>query len=163
VSGEATPAIEEAVTVAVPVAVPADAWEPSEDVPLEPELQAYIYDACETYDVPMPLALALIEHESGFDPWVYSADGRNFGLMQINSINYGWLRGAGIEPTGYPGNIEAGVLMLGTLLDKYADPHKALVAYNGGEAGAKRLWDRGIYTSSFSRSVLAAAEQYERE
>jgi hypothetical protein len=138
-------------------------FEPSEDVPLDPELQWYVFDACRAYDVPESLVLALIEHESGFDPWVYSADGCNFGLMQINNINYGWLRESGIEPLRYPGNIEAGVLMLGTLLDKYADPHKALMAYNAGESGAKRLWGQGIYTSAFSRSVLAAAEKYEKE
>jgi soluble lytic murein transglycosylase-like protein len=162
VSEKAASEITEAVTVAAPVVVPVTAaWEPSEDVPLDPEPQRYVYEACEAYDVPEALVLALIEHESGFDP--DASNGTCYGLMQINKVNYGWLREEGIEPLEYPGNIDAGVLMLGNLLGKYADPHKALMAYNAGEAGAKRLWDRGIYTSSFSRSVTAAAERYERE
>jgi soluble lytic murein transglycosylase-like protein len=158
VSGEpAETVIEPAVTVEPSEA----AWTPSEDVPLDPELQVYIHDACETYDVPEPLVLALIEHESGFNP--KASNGTCYGLMQIHRINYGWLREAGIEPLEYPGNIEAGVLKLGNLLDKHAAPHKALMAYNAGESGAKRVWDQGIYTSAFSRSVMRAAEKYEKE
>jgi soluble lytic murein transglycosylase-like protein len=162
VSGNATPEITEAVTVAAPAPeIAAATWEPSEDVPLEPELQVYVHEACEAHDVPEPLVLALIERESGFDP--NASNGTCYGLMQIHRINCPWLREAGIDPLEYPGNIDAGVLMLANLLGKYSDPHKALMAYSAGEGGAKKLWSRGIYTSAFSRSVMRAAERYERE
>lgn len=39
------------------------------------------------------------------------------------------------------------------------DPHKALMAYNYGEAGARSHWNRGTYTSSYSREVAGKQEQ----
>lgn len=37
--------------------------------------------------------------------------------------------------------------------------HKALMAYNYGEAGARSHWNRGTYTSSYSREVAGKQEQ----
>lgn len=114
-------------------------------------------DACEKYNVPYALALAVAECESSFN--LEADSGTCWGVMQIHPINYPRLRENGIEPTEYEGNITAGVFMLGELLDKYTDTHKALMAYNCGETGAKRLWNQGYFTSKYSRKVV---EKYEK-
>lgn len=56
-------------------------------------------------------------------------------------------------------SIDAGTHIIASLLLKYQDPHKALMAYNYGEAGARSHWNRGTYTSSYSREVAGKQEQ----
>lgn len=132
----------------------------TEDVPLPFELQRVMQDACDKYGVPYALALAVAECESSF---ILEADnGTCWGLMQIHPINYPRLRENGIEPTEYEGNIVAGVFMLGELLEKYSDTHKALMAYNCGETGAKRLWNQGYFTSTYSRKVVTNYEKWQQ-
>ena len=132
----------------------------TEDVPLSFDLQRVMQDACDKYGVPYALALAVAECESSF---ILEADsGTCWGLMQIHPINYPRLRENGIEPTEYEGNIVAGVFMLGELLEKYSDTHKALMAYNCGETGAKRLWNQGYFTSTYSRKVVTNYEKWQQ-
>ena len=120
---------------------------------LDNDLWRTMVDQCRTYDVPLALALALAEQESGFNPDAVSMT-NDHGLMQINEINFKWLRDNGIEPLSYEGNIEAGILMLSKAINAHSDYHHALMAYNCGDAGAKKLWDQGIHTSNYSRSIM---------
>lgn len=142
------------------VSVEPDRYILTEDVPLPFDLQRVMQDACIKYNVPYALALAVAECESSF---ILEADnGTCWGLMQIHPINYPRLRENGIEPTEYEGNIVAGVFMLGELLEKYSDTHKALMAYNCGETGAKRLWNQGYFTSTYSRKVVTNYEKWQQ-
>lgn len=129
-------------------------------IPLSSELQESIQKACERYGVPYELALAVAECESNFD--LDADNGTCWGIMQIHPINYPRLRENGIEPTEYHGNITAGVFMLGELLEKYTDTHKALMAYNCGETGAKRLWNEGCMTSTYSVKVVTLSEKWQK-
>ena len=115
--------------------------------------------ACEKYGVPYALALAVAESESSFD--LEADSGTCWGVMQIHPINYPRLRENGIEPTEYEGNITAGVFLLGELLEKYTDTHKALMAYNCGETGAKRLWKEGYVTTDYSVKVVTLSEKWQ--
>lgn len=130
------------------------------EIPLSEELQYAMQDACKEYNVPYSLALAVCETESSFR--TDAKNGNCIGLMQINAINFDWLREAEIEPTTHDGNIESGVKMLGQLLDKYADAEKALMAYNCGETGAARLWARGQYKSSYSQKVIEKSDEWQK-
>ena len=131
----------------------------NENVPLPFELQETIQQACEKYGVPYALALAVAESESSFD--LEADSGTCWGVMQIHPINYPLLRENGIEPTEYEGNITAGVFLLGELLEKYTDTHKALMSYNCGETGAKRLWNEGYMTSEYSVKVVTLSEKWQ--
>lgn len=130
------------------------------EVPLSEDLQTVMQEACIEYNVPYSLALAIAEIESTFD--VDADNGSCVGLMQINKCNHEWLRELGIEPTEHDGNIVAGVLMIGQFLEEYQDVHKALMAYNCGETGATRLWKQGYTTSTYSRKVMTAAEEWQQ-
>lgn len=125
----------------------------SKEIPLSFSLQGVMQQACFDYGVPYALALAVAECESSFN--LEADNGICWGIMQINPCNYSRLRQLGIEPTDYDGNIIAGVYMLSELLNKYGDTHKALMAYNCGEAGASSLWNQGYETSAYSRKVTA--------
>ena len=133
-------------------------WTALDTIPLDPDLQQYVYDAAVRHGMQMSFILGIIERESNFDPHVDYA--RCYGLMQIHQINFGWLYDEGIDALTYPGNIDAGVLMISRLLDKYEDPHLALMAYNCGESGARRLWNQGTYTTTYSRGVILLADKW---
>lgn len=86
-------------------------------VPLDAELQSYTEKMCDLYDVPLELAYAVMQVESGFTPAAHSSTG-DYGLMQINSINAGWLKDElGItDLLDARQNIQAGCYMLGTVI-----------------------------------------------
>lgn len=132
----------------------------NQNIPLPDYLQLVMQQACLEYGVSYALALAVAECESSFD--LEADSGTCWGLMQINPVNYARLRELGIEPTQYEGNVVAGVFMLGELLNKYGDTHKALMAYNCGEYGASCLWKQGCLTSSYSRKVTNTQDKWQQ-
>ena len=148
-----TPSATEKPTEEIPT------YSHNENVPLPFDLQETMQQACEKYGVPYALALAVAESESSFD--LEADSGTCWGVMQIHPINYPRLRENGIEPTEYEGNITAGVFLLGELLEKYTDTHKALMAYNCGETGAKRLWKEGYMTTKYSVKVVTLSEKWQ--
>ncbi len=133
----------------------------SEGNVLSPELQSIMVRMCDKYGVPYALALAVADHETRFDPDAKSST-NDYGLMQINTINFEWLREKGIDPLTYEGNIEAGVLILSKALDRYGEIELALMAYNCGDTGAKRLWDAGTYSTKYSRGVMERYQKWVR-
>ena len=60
-------------------------------VPLDADLQQYTAEMCDLYEVPLELAYAVMQVESGYTVSATSSTG-DYGLMQINSINAGWLK-----------------------------------------------------------------------
>lgn len=124
------------------------------NVPLSEELQNFTRVEAERNGVPYPLVLAVIEQESRFDTEADSGD--SFGLMQINECH--GPREIVIQPHE---NIQIGCWLLGYLYREYGDWHKALIAYNCGEAGAEQMYFRHGYTSSpYSRQVMRRSEKW---
>ena len=123
------------------------------------DLQDVMQDCCEKYSVPYALALAIAEVESRFDPDAKSTTD-DYGLMQINATNHDWLRSLGMDPLTPEGNIESGVYIISRHLQTYGDPHLALMAYNNGPAGARKLWEEGIHETAYSIKVMAAYAQW---
>ncbi len=141
-------------------------WTPKQisyyNIPLSYDLQYYTYIRCnelnilEYYEV----VLAIMWQESNFTATVISKTD-DYGIMQINTVNHEWLsKKLGIDDFLDPyQNIDAGTYIFAYLILKYKDPHKALMAYNYGEAGAKQCWDRNVYTSKYSRNVMIKTEK----
>ena len=134
------------------------------DCPLSYELQDYIRELCEDNGVPMELVIAMIEVESSFRADVVSGT-NDYGLMQINTVNHGWLSEEyGITDFLDPyQNVFCGITILAQHYNRFEDIDKALMAYNLGAAGAKRLWDKGIYETSYTQKIRTAMEVYENE
>lgn len=134
------------------------------DIPLTRELQEYTFTLCEESNLDYEMVLAMMDQESDYREKVISKTS-DYGIMQINKVNHEWLEEElGIEDfLDAKQNILAGIRMLSELTEKYEDPHQALMAYNCGEAGAKRLWDKGETTSEYSRSIMARAEELREE
>lgn len=134
------------------------------DIPLSKELQLYTYTRCVDYGIAdhYELVLAMMWQESNFTPDTISKT-NDYGIMQINACNHEWLRDV-LGTTNFldtSQNIDAGTYIISKLLIKYEDEHKALMAYNMGERGASLNWEAEIYTSNYSRGVVAKREVIE--
>lgn len=133
------------------------------DVPLSESLQRYIYEVCADEEIPVSLVLAMIEHESRFNPEAVSATD-DYGLMQINEVNHGWLEedyrcADMLNPYQ---NVFCGVKIIGRYVDKYeGDFAKALMAYNMGDYGARKAWENGVSETSYSANILELMQKYE--
>lgn len=129
------------------------------DVPLDADIQDIVYREAEANGIDAWLVFAVIEIESNFDADAVSKTG-DYGLMQINKINHAWLKDAiGFDDIlDAEDNIRCGCFMLGQLAEKYETESEVLMAYNLGEGGARKLWNRGIKESTYSRLILAKKE-----
>ena len=134
---------------------------PLYDIALSEELQQYTYETCLHYGIPSSYetVLAIMWQESDFNRFVVSSTG-DYGIMQINECNHEYLQDTlGIVDIMDPyDNIESGIYIFASLKHTYKDDSKALMAYNMGRSGAEKQWDRGNYTSAYSRSVLSKVD-----
>ncbi|MHC1722535.1 MAG: transglycosylase SLT domain-containing protein [Aminipila sp.] len=120
------------------------------------DISQFAYDYSELQGVDPKATFAVIEAESGFNPNLISKNG-DYGLMQINKSNHQWLSKAlGVTDFLDPKqNIRAGVYMLRCIQNNnYDNLHQVLMVYNQGSRGAIRDWNKGIYSSNYSRNVI---------
>lgn len=125
------------------------------DIPLSEEIQSFIFQECRINNISEKLVISIIEVESDFDASIIS-NTNDYGLMQINKINHEEII-AKLGITDFldeKQNIEAGIYMLTQIVSKYDELNQILMVYNNGEAGAKALWDKGIYETEYSRRVI---------
>lgn len=135
----------EAVGPETPEEAPAEVEETApavwrNDVPLRPELQQVLLDACAEAGIDPLLMLGLIETESNFQEDAVS-DSKDYGLCQLHYLYF--------DPNMPPEeNIQAGVSLLGKHLKTYGEISAALTAYHVGH-------DDG--TRSYANAVLGKA------
>lgn len=134
------------------------------DIGLDENIQEFIYLLCDGYDIDYSFVLALIDQESNFTINAVSNTG-DYGLFQINEINHDELKNTlGIKDISDPyENTRAGMFILRKLFEKYEEPAKVLMAYNMGETGAKILWDKGVFSTTYTDKVLKLQNKYEKE
>lgn len=134
------------------------------DVPMDEDLQEFIFYLSQAYEMDFTFVMALIQRESNYNPDVISKT-NDYGLMQINEINHPYLQEQlGITDFTEPyGNVRAGMFILRKLFEKYEIPEKVLMAYNMGETGASRLWEQGIFEINYSKSVLQIQQELNAE
>lgn len=114
-----------------------------ETIPLDRELQAVLWEACEEHGVAVCDALGVIWEESRFDPC--AGNKYSFGLMGLNRKYYL----SNLTPAE---QIRAGVAHLAGQIERYdGDIQAALRAYNKG-------WDDGDRV--YARIVLDASEKW---
>jgi hypothetical protein len=132
------------------------------DVPLSDSLQRYIYEICADENVPVTLVMAMIEHESGFDPEAVSPTD-DYGLMQINAVNHEWLKEEYrcADMMNPYQNVFCGISIISSYIDKYGELDKALMAYNMGNYGAQKAWKNGVTSIACSEEILSLMKEYE--
>ena len=107
--------------------------------PLSDELYIVLLDACDESSVEVPLALGVIEVESGFDVDAVSPAGC-YGLMQLNPEYF---------PSGLSAeeNVQTGLAHLGSLLERY-DTMTALTIYNAGRDTGDREYANAVWSAA---------------
>ena len=122
--------------------------------PLPPELVAALVAECEAEGVPLDIALAVMEQESGFNPDAVGPDGHDIGLFQIRRSNHSWLtEETGADPMTPEGNIVCGVWFLSYLYDYCGESWSAaLTCWRWGPGHGE--------TSEYASAVLAGAEKW---
>lgn len=143
---------------AVPEAAPEEPAPLLPDVPLDPELLETVAEACARYNVPLEIALGVMETESCYQP--DAVNGPCVGLYQINTeYAAAYIDALGVTDIAEPAqNIECGVWYLGQLLQKHGDTDLALMHYNLGNM-ADELWAAGVRSTAYTDKVNAAAGQ----
>lgn len=130
------------------------------DVPISDDLQFFIQEWCKDYGIDPKLVLAVIKVESNFRCNAYNADTDCCGLMQINSVNLPMLRAElGVTDlfNAYE-NAMGGIYLLRQALNYDGDTEHALMIYNCGIGGAKKLFYKGVHGTEYSRKVLEARD-----
>ena len=133
------------------------------DCNMPEEQQEFLFYLCAGYNIDFTLAMAVIQHESSFRADVVS--GKDYGLMQINTINHEWLTETiGVTDFTDPyENMRAGCFILRKLFERYQEPELVLMCYNMGETGAGRLWDKGVFSTNYTQKVLTYQHQFNEQ
>lgn len=124
-------------------------FEPLSELPLAPDMQLYLYELCEEYNLSFAFAAMVMESETNFDPAAVGDGGESVGYFQINQVN--WERMVteyGLDVHDPEDNIKCGVVMLTELFEKYEDPYMVLLAYKCGERRGRELYEQEIYTTT---------------
>lgn len=148
------------------------------DIPLNYEIQNYIFKLCKEYDLSISLVIAVMELESEgtFDNNLicYNTNGTyDQGIMQLNSRYHDWF-GQLISETEFDAgnvyhNIHAGIKYLSILMseldDNYYDDEliiRCLNSYNMGMEGYRQYVSRtGQISRSYSDRILEINQQYQ--
>lgn len=139
-----------------------------ESVPLDAETQNAIFAVAGKDETFFCLLMAIAEHESGFDSAAVGDGGKSRGMFQINTRwHTGRMERLGVTDLADPvqcARVAADYLL--ELSDTYeADlaSHAILMMYNAGAAGARRMLNRGIAATAYSRAVADQAGLYRAE
>ena len=135
------------------------------NVPMDTDLQSSISDLCQQYGAPFELIMAIMDNESDFKSDAISSDGHDYGLMQIRDVNHSQLT-ADLGVTDFLDplqNAKCGIYIISGYIKKYEDLNLALMAYNCGETGARKLWDKGTYSTEYSRGIIRQMDEFVAE
>lgn len=133
------------------------------DVPLDEELQNYIFDLCEEYNINPAMIIAIIERESNYNASAKGDSGNSLGLMQIQPR---WSEER-MARLGCPDlldpyqNVTVGIDILVEYFNKGNSVEWVLMAYNGGPSYANRKIENGEI-SEYAKNVLELTESLER-
>lgn len=134
------------------------------DVPLDEDLQTYIFEQSEEIGIDPAIVIAIIEKESNYDASAVGDHGRSLGLMQIQ---FRW-HTARMAELGCDDLLDAcqnvcvGIDILADLLEEGKSIEWVLMAYNGGHAYADRLDSEGR-VSEYANKIIEIANELERK
>ncbi|MCO5762845.1 MAG: lytic transglycosylase domain-containing protein [Chromatiaceae bacterium] len=128
--------------------------------PMRDEEQWSIQTLAEAHGVPPALAMALVGHESNFDPTAVSPKGAR-GLGQLMP---GTAKSLGVDPADPRQNVDGSLRYLKQQYDAFGSWDKALAAYNGGpgrlSAAKGDIGRMPPETRAYVPAVLQRAEKY---
>ena len=133
------------------------------DIPLDEELQIWVFDYCKDKHISPYLVFAMCERESQYKADAVGDRGNSLGIMQIQPR---WhqerMDRLGCTDLLNPyQNVTVGIDILLDLYSKNEDTAWVLMAYNGGVAYADRHYGAGNI-SEYAECIMARAEELEQ-
>jgi len=131
------------------------------DVPLDRDLQDYIFELCGQYEIDPALVMGVIYRESSFRTYVMGDNGRSYGLMQIQ-LRYQHERMAELNCTDLLDpyqNVLVGIDILDELFERGKSVEWVLMSYNGGCTYANKKEAAGV-VSGYAKRVLEASKSF---
>ena len=115
----------------------------------------------------MELVLAIIKHESNYNPNEVSPT-NDYGLMQINKGSFSRLEKelgrTDIDWLDTYDNLLCGVHSLARhIRNADGDLLKGVMAYNKGDGGMRALWESGVHSTHYTERVFYYYELYLNE
>ena len=134
------------------------------DIPLDAELQIWVFDYCKDKKLNPYLIFAMCERESQYKADAVGDSGRSLGIMQIQEQ---WhqerMDRLGCTDLLNPyQNVTVGIDILIDLYSKCNDTAWVLMAYNGGEAYANRNYNADNI-SEYARYIMTRTEEMESD
>lgn len=131
-------------------------------------VQIYLWSLCKERGIDYYTVVALIEHESGYKYDAAGDGGKSKGYMQIGER---WhkdrMAEEGVDDLYNPyGNIRVGLNFLQSISNRYLATSGiscVLMVYNMGESIAKSCWADGVYSTAYTRGILARAAEIQQE
>lgn len=126
----------------------------NDKIPLDYDLQAELRAACDEFDVPFSLMVAMIEKETNFTN-IIGDNGNAFGYLQI----WEYWHSDKMEVIGATDlmnpvdNFRTGCYLMSMLLDKY-DTYNALSVYNTGSSGNSYYADTVMELYDYWSNIL---------
>lgn len=133
------------------------------DVPMDEDLQQFVFYISKANNIDWTLVMAMINHESSFKADAISKT-HDYGMMQINQGNHEWLsKTLGVTDfLDAQQNIRCGIYILHQLFEKHDNTHLVLMSYNMGEGAASRLWSGGVHSTPYSERITQTQAEYQQ-
>lgn len=163
---QTTTAEQQTTTAIVEVEIVETVAEPAYnlcDIPLDEELQIWVFDYCKDKHINPYLVFAMCERESNYKADAVGDSGNSLGIMQIQPKWHQWrMDKLGLfDWMDATQNIMIGIDILLDLYSKNDDTAWVLMAYNGGVAYADRYYEAGNI-SEYAEYIMARAEELEQ-
>lgn len=132
---------------------------------LDDEYQIYLEERCADLGINFWVAASLMFSESSFDPGCYGDGNTSVGLFQIHDCWWGYFDDeCGLDVFIPLDNIEAGLIILKDLMDKFPDDAAAVImCYKCGEYRGRELMAEGFYLDSVDEILNRAIEWSNRK
>jgi hypothetical protein len=148
----------------------ADPFVYNSNIPLNSDIQQYLYDLCLERNLDYKMCLAIIRHESNFNEKALGG-GSNYGLFQINKCNHKTLSATlKTENTPFDAktNINWGTYLLSCLYEKYESSYTdedllkaVLSAYNRGAGGFAKYGFAKSYIKEYYEALEVVNSWFE--
>lgn len=139
-----------------------------EEIPMDKEHQAILFQSLKEYHVGTGLALAIIESESDFDINASSVGSNGItyhGAWQISDVNARYLKqNFDLDISDPSENLIAGCIILSELIEKYGMEYGTeyiINAYKGGESAAAEWYGEG-FTLPCVNHIVERAMYYDQ-
>lgn len=125
--------------------------------------QRYTFELCKEYGLEYEIVLSLMGVEANWNLYIRSTSGyASAGSISIR-YHYDRMLSLGLDLNDPLDGIECICVIMAEKLNAYGDYSLALMAYNKGDAGAQKYFNKGVYSIAYTEKVLGFAEAIKNE